>query len=89
MGPKRLILYVTQAVQRVATEGMEKTANFKDGGRFPNAISCNFVWVNLDMVLNVFTIIQPVVNFFWSRPCFWNCTGLIAQHGTFSAFNCQ
>lgn len=57
MNPKRLILYKNEAFRPIASEG-----TVKNGGLSPNTISWDFVWVNQDIVVNVSTHFQPVIN---------------------------
>lgn len=63
MSSKRLTLNINEAFRTIASKDNVKISNFQEGGRSPNAFSWDFVWVNQDIVLNVFTNFQPVISF--------------------------
>lgn len=66
MSPKDLISDTHETFRASAEEGLAKTSKFQDGGCSSNAISGlrDFVWVNPDIVLNLSTHFQPVINLF-------------------------
>lgn len=61
-------------LQKICT-AQPKASKFQDGGRYPNAISWDFMWVNQDIAMNVSTKFQHVSISSGLLP---NCTGLLA-----------
>lgn len=60
---KILIWDINEALWTITLKDGAKTWNFQDGGDFPHSIFLDFVRVNQDIDLSLFTNRQPVIHF--------------------------